>query len=245
MRRLVLVTLTISLGLAFAATGRAQVAANAPAGPSSSAVDQAKPPATPPGTAGQPPAAPATAAQAPAAAAAETTHSLFDQTWHQFQFGARLTNIDGDPARFQRYQDVRDGVLFSDARYANEAPAGDWSFRAAADNVGWRDQRYFTDYERTGRFRVSGLWDQIPQFYSVDTATPYTHTGDNLVLDDAAQRAAQNGGGLNVWLPLAPQFKLQERRDVGSVNFLATPTPQVDLTASYTMNRHVGELPWG
>src|SRR3954469_17633624 len=255
MRRLVLVTLTISLGLAFAATGRAQVAAHAPAGPSSSAVDQAKPPGTPPGTAGQPPAAPATAAQAPAApataaqapaaAAAETTHSLFDQTWRQVQFGARLTNIDGDPARFQRYQDVRDGVLFTDARYANEAPAGDWSFRAAADNVGWRDQRFFTDYERTGRFRVSGLWDQIPQFYSVDTATPYTHTGDNLVLDDAAQRAAQNGGGLNVWLPLAPQFKLQERRDVGSVNFLATPTPQVDLTASYTMNRHVGELPWG
>src|SRR3954467_4148 len=247
MRRVVLVTLTVSLGLAIPATSHAQFVAGATAGPSSTADDQAKPPAAPPGTAGQPPPAPATAAQAPApaAAAAETTHSLFDQTWHEFQFGARLTNIDGDPARFQRYQDVRDGVLFTDARYANEAPAGDWSFRAAADNVGWRDQRYFTDYQRTGRFTVSGLWDQIPQFYSVDTATPYTHAGDNLVLDDATQRAAQNGGGLNVWLPLAPQFKLQERRDVGSVNFLATPTPQVDLTASYTMNRHVGELPWG
>src|SRR4051812_11328830 len=197
MRRVVLVTLTVSLWLGVPATSRAQFAAGAAAGPSSSAEDQAKPPAAPPGTAGQPPATPATAAQAPAAAATETTHSLFDQTWHQVQFGARLTNIDGDPARFQRYHDVRDGVLFTDARYENEAPAGDWSFRAAADNVGWRDQRYFTGYERTGRFKVAGLWDQIPQFYSVDTATPYTHTGDNLVLDDATQRAIQNGQGLN------------------------------------------------
>src|SRR3954468_14967290 len=100
MRRVVLVSLTISLGLAIPATTRAQFVAGAPAGPSSTADDQAKPPAAPPGTAGQPPAAPATAAQAPAASAGETTHSLFDQTWRQFQFGARLTNIDGDPARF-------------------------------------------------------------------------------------------------------------------------------------------------
>ena len=81
------------------------------------------------------------------------------------------TSIDGDPARFQRYQDVRDGVMFTDARYASESPEGDWRFRAAADNVGYRDQRYFADYERTGRFKVVGPWDEIPQFYSVDTAT--------------------------------------------------------------------------
>ena len=157
-----------------------------------------------------------------------------------------MTSIDGDPARFQRYQDVRDGVLFTDARYASEAAGGDWLFHAAADNVGYRDQRYFADYERTGRFRVVGRWDEIPQFYSVDTATAYTHTGDNLVLDDATQRQIQNGqGNLSSWIPLSPQFDLHERRDVGSVSFVATPKPQLDLKATYTMNRHVGELPWG
>jgi len=240
MRRLVLATLTLSAGLAIPAIVRAQTASET--SPSAATTDQAKPapgqtkPAQPP---------PATTPPPAAAPAVEVPHSLFDQTWHQFQFGARLTNIDGDPARFQRYQDVRDGVLFTDARYASEAPEGDWAFRAAADNVGYRDQRYFADYERTGRFRIAGRWDEIPQFYSVDTATPYTHTGDNLVLDDATQQAAQNGGGLNVWLPKSPQFDLRERRDIGTVNFLATPAPQLDVTASYTMNRHVGELPWG
>jgi MtrB/PioB family decaheme-associated outer membrane protein len=230
MRRFVLVSLTLSLGLAIPMVARAQ----APSEQAKPPAGQAKPtPQTPP------------AAQAAAAPAVEAPHSLFDQTWRQFQFGGRVTSIDGDPARFQRYQDVRDGVLFTDARYANESPEGDYQFRAAADNVGYRDQRYFADYERTGRFKVSGLWDEIPQFYSVDTATPYTHTADNLVLDDATQQAAQNGGGLNVWLSKSPQFDLRERRDIGSVKFVATPTPQLDVTASYTMNRHVGELPWG
>src|SRR5262245_709056 len=122
MRRLILGTLILSLPLAVPV--RAQTA------------DQAKPTPT------------TQAAPQPAAPPVEVPHSLFDQTWHQFQFGARLTSIDGDPARFQRYQDVRDGVLFTDARYANESSQGDWQFRAAADNVGYRDQRYFADYER-------------------------------------------------------------------------------------------------
>jgi hypothetical protein len=146
MRRLVFATFTCLLGLAIPAAVQAQTASE-PSSPSlTSGTDQAKPtpdqakPAQPPQ---------ATTPQPAAAPTVEVPHSLFDQTWHQFQFGARLTNIDGDPARFQRYQDVRDGVLFTDARYASEAPEGDWAFRAAADNVGYRDQRYFADYERT------------------------------------------------------------------------------------------------
>ena len=117
--------------------------------------------------------------------------SLVEETWRQFELSARFGSMAGDPARFQRYDDIRDGLLFTKARYAREDPAGSWLFRAAADNVGWRDQRFFADYERTGRFTVSGFWDQIPQFYSVDTKTPYTTSGGALVLDDATQRAIQ------------------------------------------------------
>ena len=78
--------------------------------------------------------------------------SLFEPTWRQFQISGRLSSVSGDPARWQRYQDLRDGVLFTDARYEKEDPNGAWLFHAAADNVGFRDQRYFADYERTGRF---------------------------------------------------------------------------------------------
>jgi MtrB/PioB family decaheme-associated outer membrane protein len=214
----------------------AQQAASNPPAAQSGAAPQTKPKEPP-----QTPTPPAAASEA-----AEPSRGLFEQTWEQFEIGGRFSSIDGDPARFQRYADIRDGVLFTDARYAREHPDGNWVYHLGADNVGWRDQRFFGDYERPGRFVISGLWDEIPQFYSVDTKTPYTTAGDALVLDDATQLAVQNSGGnLNLYVPIAPQFDLRERRDIGSVNFLATPTPHLDVKAAYTMQRHVGELPWG
>ncbi len=204
------------------------------------------PPTQPPTSASEatPPAAPA--APPPAAAPEEPRRSLFEETWRQFHFGGRLTNEKGDPARWQRYQDFADGALFTDAKYERENPAAGWLFRATADNVGFLDQRYRASYERTGRFVVSGLWDQIPQFYSVDTQTPYLTTVSPLLLDDATQRAIQSGQAkLSAYVPIAPQFNLVERRDIGAGSLLATPTPNVDVTAAFTSTRHLGALPWG
>jgi MtrB/PioB family decaheme-associated outer membrane protein len=196
----------------------------------------------------QPPAAPSAAqAAAPQAADAGTEpRSLFDETWNQFQIGGRVSAIDGDPARFQRYQDLRDGLLFTNARFSREDPGGLWQYRVTADNVGYRDQRYSGTYERTGRFVISGLWDEIPQFYSLDTKTPYTMSGSPLRLDDARQRLIQNGQAtLSAYVPIAPQFDLRESRDIGTFNVVATPTPQIDVKGSFTTSRHRGELPWG
>jgi MtrB/PioB family decaheme-associated outer membrane protein len=233
MRRLVLVHLVCGLVLAAPIAAPAQsLTQTSPSSPGS------QPPAT------QTP--PQAAAPGPSAV---ESRSLFESMPKQFVIGGRFTSVDGDPARFQRYQDIRDGVLFTDARYEREDPAGNYFFRARADNVGWRDQRFAGEYEQTGRFVVSGLWDQIPQFYSVDTKTPYTMSGSPLQLDDATQRAIQNGQvpapPLNAYVPLAPQFDLRERRDVGNVSVLFMPTQQIDVTATYTTQRHSGELPWG
>jgi MtrB/PioB family decaheme-associated outer membrane protein len=191
----------------------------------------------------------ASVSQAPAPAQAPATdldtRSLFEPRANQAQISGRFSSIDGDPARYQRYQDLRDGVLFTDARYSRSDPMGAWLFNAAADNVGWRDQRFFAEYQRTGRFVITGMWDQIPQFYSVDTATPYTPSPSPLLLDNTAQLQAQSGGGLNVYVPIATQFDLTERRDIGQVSLVATPRPTLDLTATFTTQKHVGELPWG
>src|SRR5580765_8461876 len=196
--------------------------------------------ATPPPT--QTPAQPAAASPA---AADDSKRSLFDVTDREFFIGGRATSIDGDPARFQRYQDVRDGLLFSNFRYAFAPPDGAYTFNTRANNVGWRDQEYFADYNLAGKLSVIGGYQQIPQFYSVDTMTPYTGSGGTLLLDDAAQRAAQNGAGLSVYPPISPQFDLRERRDIGRVDVVATPRPTLDVTASFTTQKHGGELPWG
>jgi MtrB/PioB family decaheme-associated outer membrane protein len=188
-------------------------------------------------------AAPATP---PAGAGLDTSRSLFEEAPTQFELGGRWTSTDGDPARFQRYGDFRDGLLFDTARYARDEPGGAWLFRAAADNVGWRDQRFVAAFERTGRFAVSGSWDQIPQFYSIDTRTPYAAPESALLLDDGTQRAIQNGQAtLSAYVPQAGQFDLREERDIGNVRLTATPTPQLDVTGAFTTTRHLGELPWG
>ena len=225
MRRFAITTIAL-LGLAAPGAALAQGAAQPPA-PSST----------------QTPAQPA----APAAAdAADASRSLFEPTSREFLIGGRFTSVDGDPARYQRYQDQRDGLLFSNFRYSFAKPDGTWDFHARAENVGYRDQEFMGSYDRIGKLSLSGSWQQIPQFYSVDTMTPYTGTGGTLLLDDATQRAIQNGqANLNAYVPLAPAFELRERRDIGRVDMVATPKPNLDVTASFTTQKHSGELPWG
>ena len=146
MDRLVLIRLVCCLGLVMPATAWAQTTTPPP-----STTPASTTPADPQAKPTPEPAAPAAADAAEAA-----PRSLFEQTWRQFQFGGRFSSIDGDPARFQRYGDFRDGVLFTDARYAGEHPEGNYAFHAAVDNLGWRDQRFFGDYEQPGRFVISG-----------------------------------------------------------------------------------------
>ena len=186
-------------------------------------------------------------AQPPAAAATATddSNSLFKLTDREFFIGGRASSIDGDPARFQRYQDMRDGLLFSGFRYAFAEPDGTYDFRARANNVGYRDQEYFATYNRPGKFSVTGAYQQIPQFYSVDTKTPYARGSSTLTLDDAVQNTANTANSLNPYVPIAQQFDLRERRDVGRVDFVATPTKALDVTASFTTQNHSGELPYG
>ncbi len=118
----------------------------------------------------------------------------------------------------------------------------DWSLKAGADNVGWLDQRYFANYERIGRLKVSGLWDEIPQFYSIDTATAFTSAGEGvLVLPDEAQQQKN----LNAYLGISPQFDLRERRDIGTVRVQRNADDAVRRSGGFTTTRHSGELPWG
>jgi MtrB/PioB family decaheme-associated outer membrane protein len=226
MRRFALTTVVL-IGLALPCALLAQGAAQPPAAPST-----------------QTPAAPAAP---PAADVPEVSRSLFAPAARQFLIGGRLTGVEGDPARFQRYQDQRDGVLFSNFRYAFAKPDGTWDVSARADNVGYRDQEFMGRFDRIGRLSLAGSWQQIPQFYSVDTMTPYTGSGGTLLLDDATQLAIQNGdpAKLNLYVPLAPAFELRERRDIGRVDLVATPTPNLDVTANFTTQKHGGELPFG
>ena len=178
-------------------------------------------------------------AQEPAAtpapeAGAEDTGSLFAPRWNEVTFGGRWTSVSGDEARFQRYQDQRSGAVVDGFRFAKDTDH--WTVNFGADNIGYRDQRFAGTYERTGVATITGLWDQIPQFYSIDTSTPYSPIGGTPIgVDDATQRAIQNAQTTTkAYIPLATQFDMRERRDVGAVNARVTPTRALDLTSSFT-----------
>jgi MtrB/PioB family decaheme-associated outer membrane protein len=230
--RCLILTLLVSCSVAAAAAAQDQPAPG--------------PPSPAPAEPGPPAPAPAQGNTGPAARSyTDTSVSLFELLPNQFEAGGRWSSQAGDPARFQRYGDFGDGLLFNLARVSRAHSSGKWLFTGAADNAGWRDQRYAASYQRPGNYTVSGFWDQIPQFYSVDTMTPYVATESVLTLDDAAQLAAQTGQGLSVYVPIAPQFDLRERRDIGTVRATVTPTTRLDLTGAFTTQRHLGELPWG
>jgi MtrB/PioB family decaheme-associated outer membrane protein len=188
---------------------------------------------------------PAAAAAQEAAPAEDTAGSLFAPGWNEVEFGGRWTSTSGDAARFQRYQDLRSGVLVDGMRVSRETDV--WSLQFGADNIGYRDQRYAVAYERTGLFSVTGLWDQIPQFYSIDTRTPYTPIGGTPIgLDDATQRAIQLGQtNSRAYIPQAQLFEMRERRDTGLVSATVTPARAIDITGTFATSRHSGELPWG
>ena len=132
MQRLSLISLILLLGAA-AAPQRALAQAGTPPAPT------------------QKPAQAAAAQPAAATEETESERSLFALTDRELFIGGRVSSIDGDPARFQRYQDMRDGLLFSGFRYSFAQPDGDYTYAARANNVGYRDQEYFGEYSRVGK----------------------------------------------------------------------------------------------
>ena len=78
-----------------------------------------------PAAAQQPPPAPPTqAVPSVGGAGIDTSPGPFEPVPKQVEVGARLTTMSGDPARVQRYQNVRDGLLFTSLRFGRGEETG-------------------------------------------------------------------------------------------------------------------------
>lgn len=104
--------------------------------------------------------------------------------------GFRASSVSGDRARFNRFQDLREGAFLSGIRVERET--GRWFFLGEAHNVGYRDQRFMGAAESIGRFKASFEWDQIPLFISGDTRSLQQNLGNGILdVDDGIQQAIQ------------------------------------------------------
>jgi MtrB/PioB family decaheme-associated outer membrane protein len=161
--------------------------------------------------------------------------------------GVRGTHFGSgsDEARFERYRDLRNGPVLEGFRYASDTASR--TFKAQADHVGYRDQRYSAAYNDYGKLKFAVQWNQTPLFYSRDTATLFTAPSPGvLTLDDALQSGLQSGTTtLAVAVGQARRFDLRSQRDVFSLKLTYSATGNVDWHLSIRNTTKTGNQPWG
>lgn len=176
----------------------------------------------------------------------ETAAAAFSgRLFGDIEFGGRFSDIDGDPARYQRYRDLRDGPFAKNLTFNRRT--ADWTIFASANNVGYRDQRYFVEYRNVGKLQVSFLWDQIPLFISSDTRSLYTQVQPGVFrLEDSLQASNQAGTTtLRTFASQAVPFDTRTRRDIGALDVVLTATPELDLIANVRSTMRDGAIPYG
>jgi MtrB/PioB family decaheme-associated outer membrane protein len=158
----------------------------------------------------------------------------------RFDIGVRSLSVTGDEARLQRYRDLRDGPTLDTFRWFQERD--NWFVNAEADHVGYRDQRYFAEFNRLGKVKASFEWLQVPVFLSRDTKTLYTYQGDGVfLLDDALQLGVQTGAfSLASQVGSATPFDLRSRDDFLQFDFVLTPVRDLDVKIGATSRRRDG-----
>ncbi|HTM26061.1 MAG TPA: MtrB/PioB family outer membrane beta-barrel protein [Vicinamibacterales bacterium] len=182
------------------------------------------------------------AAATPAAAQAPipSTTSSFVPNIGNIDFGFRTDNVTGDAARYSRFRDLREGAYVDRFRFTKETDI--WAFRATANNVGYRDQRFNVAYQDIGKLKLNFDWNQVPLFISDSTRTLYKNNGNGvLTIDNQLQQAIQDATAIGPAardlaitnaLAQAQPYDLRSRRDIADVKLVYSTSRDIDLKFS-------------
>jgi MtrB/PioB family decaheme-associated outer membrane protein len=166
----------------------------------------------------------------------------------RIDFGFRANDVSGDPARFQRFRDERDGGYIPVFQFQRENETT--FFRAEANNVGYRDQRYAAQYQAIGKVKLNFEWNQIPLFISSDIKTLYRDNGNGvLTIDQGLRQAIQDAGtgtsapafaALRNGINTLGQSDMRSRRDIGRFNVAYSLNRDVDLKLNVKTTHRTG-----
>lgn len=161
-------------------------------------------------------------------------------------FGVRGTTFGSgsDQARFERYRDLRNGPTVDLLRYVNNTEVRGFTVRA--EHVGYRDQRYRASYNNYGKLKVSVDFNQIPLFYSRNTATLFTADAPGVLrIDDAIQSGIENKTTTPAAaVGLARTFDLRDSRKMLTALMTYSVTPRLDWHLSLKNTTKTGSQPW-
>jgi hypothetical protein len=189
----------------------------------------------------------------------------------EVSFGGRFTSASGDEARYERYQDLRNGV---NANILYNRETANWTFNLKATNIGYRDQGYVANFN-SRRVKFSVLFDQTPLNYMYDAKTPYTCTAGNCALDAGlrSQIQAARGTRLNattgaytpvnttpigvpqalnqltpdgtIYNSVARSFDMQSQRSTFAANAIFALTDNLNAIVGFNTFKRDGQMPWG
>jgi MtrB/PioB family decaheme-associated outer membrane protein len=174
---------------------------------------------------------------APAASAAPAAGPKVGEV----DFGFRTTGLTGDEARFDRYNDVREGPQGFIDGFRVRKESETLFLRAQASRIGYRDQAYFANVEKIGRVKASFAFTQMPLFL-VNATTLFTDAGNGLMsVADNVQQGIQGGTLTNAAaVGFAQPFDVRDKRSVADFNMIYTATRDLDVKVQVRNNARNG-----
>ena len=160
-----------------------------------------------------------------------------------FGFRGTFYAEGSDEARYQRYRDLRNGVFLENVRLGKGDDSKYWDIRA--NHVGYRDQQYAANYNSFGKLKASFAFNQIPLFFSQDTRTTYTTTGNGVLSLDGYPAQIQSGAATSaIYNTVAQPFDMQLKRTITDIRFVYSLTPTLDVSGAFKNTQKNGEQPW-
>ena len=163
----------------------------------------------------------------------------------QADFGFRGTTFadNSDEARYQRYQDLRNGAFGENVRWGADSDMQYWDVRAT--HLGYRDQQYAANYNKFGKVKMSVEFSQIPLNFSDVTRTAYTTTSPGVLTLGSQPQLVQTGAQTTaIYNTTSPEFALQLQRSIADFRFVYSATDHLDVSASFKNTQKTGEQPW-
>lgn len=189
---------------------------------------------------------------APAAARAQESQAT-SPTTGAVDVGGQFTSVSGDEARYQRYRDLRSGVLVDGFHITHQKDT--WTFNAVATHVGYRDQKYVGEISKAGKLQVTFSWDSIPLFYSAGdsdqygllSATPYSVESPGVYRIPDAVQAAIQGKQTSLYngvTAIASNVDIRQLRKTTDIGVVYHATSSTDLIFHLVNTLKDGEQPW-
>ena len=186
--------------------------------------------------------------------AAEAPPAGAPVTFGTIDLGFRGTTTSGNAAAYERYRDLRTG---SWSRLTFDKTTDRYLFDAAAQNIGYRDQRFGADY-MGGKGWLTGAFESIPLNYSNLTTTPWVEqTPGQLTLDVAARQLVQAGAVVGVpqnaaqlntpsiYRAIANPLVLESLRQTGAFTGAYEFSRNLTLDGGFASTKREGHQPWG